>query len=174
MEAEKVGRSSDMDAVMSYRHYLAAEDHLDELIFRATTSQEKAALKAMQDDVIYLRDHIMPPEADPLKHCLVKHFAAGYEGARERWKDIQDEETYYNKKIAYDLLIDALEMLWERKIITCERCNYGRNETGIYTTSGSGDDSLRGAEYGQSRGTISTISENREPGIQSVLPASED
>lgn len=159
METEKVGDPSDMDAVMAYRNYLAAEDHLDELIHRATSSEEKRKLEAMLDETIHIRDNIMPKEHDPTRHCIVKHFSAGYEGVRERWKDKRTEELYYLKRQAYDLLIDALEMVWGRKIITCERCDYERTssrDTGDATSDGI------------TRGTIQAVSADREPSVQSV------
>lgn len=174
MEKEKVGDPSDMDAVMAYRNYLAAEDHLDELIHRATTSEEKRDLEAMLDETIYIRDNIMPAESDATKHCLVKHYAAGYEGVRERWKDKRTEELYYLKKHAYDLLINALEMVWGRKIITCERCDYDRNRTEIQTPSGSGSDTVGGIERGQSTGLIQTTGEDREPELPDLLSARQD
>lgn len=157
------GHPSDMDAVLAYRNYLAAEDHLDELIVRATTSQERIALEAMLDLTIELRDEIMPAEADPTKHCLVKHYAAGYEAVRERWKALRTEELYWAKKHAYDLLIDALEMLWDRTIITCERCNYDKRNS-----SSDGGDTGAGDEPRQSRDAVQSTSSSREPGILSV------
>lgn len=169
MEEKKID-TSDIDAVLAYRNYLAAEDHLDELIFRATTSEERRNLEAMLDEVIYIRDNIMPSENDPTKHCLVKHFAVGYEAVRERWKDKRTEELYYLKKHAFDLLIDALEMVWGRKIITCERCDYGRNTNEDNRNSEANSGTT--VEHGQSRLTVSSAGEDREPVIQGVRDAS--
>lgn len=159
METEKVGHPSDMDAVMAYRNYLAAEDHLDELIFRAPTTEEKFILEAMQEETIWLRDQIMPAEADPMKHCLVKHYAAAYEGVRERWKDLKTEQLFYAKKHAFELLINALEMLWDRHIITCERCDYERTAR---------RDTEQATSDGKSRPIVYSVGLDREPSIQGV------
>lgn len=162
METEKVGNSSDMDAVMAYQNLLAAENHLDELIFRASDSEERFTLRAMLAETINLRDEIMPAEQDPTKHCLVKHYAAAYEGLRERWKDLRTDEAYLDKQHAYDLLVSSLEMLWGRSIITCERCDYER--TIRRDTKSTFDD-------GEPRGAIQAVSDNREPSIQGVPEA---
>lgn len=146
--------NSDMDAVMAYRNYLAAEDHLEELIRHASTSEEKAKLEQMEADTIYLRDHVMPPEADSFKHCLVKHYSAAYEGMREKWKANRTEELREQKQIAYDLLIDALEMLWGRKINVCERCTHGDERN----SASSGTDTEGGTGHGQPRGSVQTAS----------------
>lgn len=162
METEKITHPSDMDAVLAYRNLLAAEDHLDELIFRAVDSEEKFTLRAMLADTINLRDEIMPAEHDPTKHCLVKHYAIAYEAIRERWKDLMTDELYWTKRHAYDLLINALEMLWGRQIITCERCDYERTARG---------NTERTAPNGQPRGAIQTTGVDREPSVQSVSGA---
>lgn len=159
MEKEKVGNPSDMDAVLAYRNLLAAEDHLDELIFRATSSEEKFILRAMLADTVNLRDEIMPAEADSTKHCLVKHYAIAYEAIRERWKDLLTDELYWAKRHAYDLLVNALEMLWGRSIITCERCDYERKNN-----RNTGD----ATPDGLTRESVQTTGTDREPSIQGV------
>lgn len=143
--------NSDTDAVLAYRNFLAAEDHLDELIYHATSREEELRLKQMEHDTIFLRDSIMPPEVDSTKHCLVKHYATAYEAVRERWKALQTEELYWHKRLAYELLTDALEMLWGRKINICERCYDGNNTDG-------GGHSRDEARHGQSREPIQTVS----------------
>lgn len=165
---ENTGRSSDMDAVLAYRNYLAAEDHLDELLHRASTLDEKLALEGLMEDTIALRENIMPAEADATRHCLVKHYAAGYEAVRERWKDTRTEQDWWNKKYAYDLLITALEMLWGRKIILCERCDYERDN------ADGGASSTGEPGHGRSRHAVSSASVDREPSISSLQEASSD
>lgn len=152
------GNPSDMDAVLAYRNLLAAEDHLDELYARATTSEDKCNLEAMLEDTIALREVVMPKEANPIYHCLVKHYATAYEAAREVWKDTRTAGAWWAKTDAYNLLITALEMLWGRKIITCERCDYAGAGQSLGPVPG----------HGQSRDSVPTVSLGGGLGIQSL------
>lgn len=145
---------SDMDALLMYRNLLAAEDHLEELDFRAEDSASQATAKGIMYDTITLRDRVMPPEVNPEYHCVVKHLAAAYEASREIWKAKKDLHSWWNKKYAYDLLCDALSELWGRRIMKCERCTNGDERN----TESSGEHTSGGVEHGEPRDLIQTVS----------------
>lgn len=111
-----------MDRVLAYRNFLAAEDHLDEIISQATSSDERAELLGIKWNIIYLRDDVMPKEVDKRFHCLAKHLATAYEACREVAKATNDELDVRRAETCQLLLTQTLEKLWGRKITTCERC----------------------------------------------------
>lgn len=129
--------NSDMDRLLAYRNYLAAEDHLDELINKAESSDEKIALRILKAEVIICRDRIMPEEKDSRYHCLVKHLATAYEACREVCKAENTADNNAVMSLTYEALIDALQRLWGRDIEICERCK--KDESGRVQEESSAD-----------------------------------
>ena len=111
----------DLDRLMVYRNLLAAEDHLDELYGNADAKQTEF-LDGIKEETELARDMIMPEEADKHFHCLVKHYAAAYEGAREVYKVTKSDSDKIVLNMTHDLLDACLEKLWGHKLINCERC----------------------------------------------------
>lgn len=114
--------NEDLDRLLAYRNYLAAEDHLDELLGGVHTLEEERFLEGVKNEIEYLRDDVMPKEANKDFHCVVKHIATAYEACREVAKATHDELDINRARATRDLLITLLEKLWDRKVITCERC----------------------------------------------------
>lgn len=138
-----------MDRVLAYRNFLAAEDHLDELISKAVSSDERAELLGIKWNIVYLRDDVMPKEIDKRFHCLVKHLATAYEACREVAKVTNSELDVQRAETCQLLLVQALEKLWGRKITTCERCgvkedNGGLQEESAGDSTSSVDDGITG------------------------------
>lgn len=111
-----------LDRLLAYRNFLAAEDHLEELYYDAASEDEQKFLEGIKNEVEYLRDDVMPAEVDKKYHCLVKHIATAYEACREVSKATHDELDLQRTKATQSLLRQLLERLWDRKVITCERC----------------------------------------------------
>lgn len=147
-----------MDRVLAYRNFLAAEDHLDELLSQATSSDERAILNGIKWNIIYLRDDVMPKEVDKRFHCLVKHLATAYEACREVAKATNDELDVQRAETCQLLLTQALERLWGRKITTCERC--GVKETDGRVQEESSGDSTGSTDDGLTRISVQGIGDN--------------
>lgn len=153
--------NEDLDRLLAYRNFLAAEDHLDELIGGAHTSEEETFLTGVKNEIEYLRDDIMPREVNKDFHCVVKHVATAYEACREVAKATHEELDIARAKAVRSLLITLLEKLWGRKVITCERCKDGRlQEEGSGNTAETFDD-------GFARGSIQGISSDRITSVSS-------
>lgn len=116
----------DLDRLLAYRNFLAAEDHLDELLYSPATSEEQAFLTGLKNEIEYMRDDVMPREVNKDFHCIVKHLSIAYEACREVAKATHDELDINRANACRGLLNTVLEKLWGRKIITCERCKDGR------------------------------------------------
>ena len=117
--------SEDLDRLLAYRNFLAAEDHLDELLGGVHSTEEESFLTGIKNEVEYLRDDIMPKEVNKDFHCVVKHIATAYEACREVAKATHEDLDIERAKAVRSLLVTLLEKLWDRKIVTCERCmNY--------------------------------------------------
>lgn len=159
--------NSDMDALLTYRNLLAAEDHLDELSSRATSRAERDEIDDMLSAVINIRDMAMPAEANADWHCTVKHLSTAYEGARERWKATRSDNDYNVKHATYELLIRALENLWQRKVNKCERCNHGEGQD----ARDDGGDTAGSAGLGLTREPLQTADTDREFSIPRVQEA---
>ena len=114
--------NEDLDRLLAYRNFLAAEDHLDELIGGIHSQEEGNFLMGIKNEIEFLRDDVMPKEVDKDYHCVVKHVATAYEACREVAKATHDELDINRARATRDLLIGLLEKLWGRRIITCERC----------------------------------------------------
>lgn len=155
--------NSDMDKLLAYRNFLAAEDHLDELINKAENSDEKFKFEMLQVTVEALRSHVMPPEVDPRLHCVVKHLSVAYEACREINKAERTEQHGNLQSICYEALTDALELLWGRKINVCERCTYG---TGRVQEEDTGSNDVS-SDDGVTRDLIQGVGDDREPSIPS-------
>lgn len=158
--------NSDMDKWLAYRNLLCAEDHLSELIARAESPEEKSALEGQLQLVVYLRDAIMPPEADSRYHCYTKHLSIAYEALREAYKGSTSLQEGDILSMAYDAVIWALEKLWGRKINTCERCTGGKHATGRIQEE-SGGSTAETAISGDTTGIIQGGSRDRIPSILS-------
>lgn len=113
--------NEDLDRLLAYRNFLAAEDHLDELIGGIHSQEEGNFLMGIKNEIEFLRDDVMPKEVDKDYHCVVKHVATAYEACREVAKATHDELDINRARATRDLLIGLLEKLWGRRIITCER-----------------------------------------------------
>ena len=118
--------NEDLDRLLAYRNFLAAEDHLDELLGGASSLEEERFLEGIKNEIEYLRDDVMPKEVNKDFHCVVKHIATAYEACREVAKATHEELDVNRARATRDLLITLLEKLWDRKVITCERCKDGR------------------------------------------------
>lgn len=152
--------NEDLDRLLAYRNFLAAEDHLDELIGGAHTSEEEAFLTGVKNEIEYLRDDIMPREVNKDFHCVVKHVATAYEACREVAKATHEELDITRAKAVRELLVALLEKLWGRKVIICERCKDGRlQEEGSGNTAEAIDDGLtRGSIQGVGSDRIASVS----------------
>ena len=113
---------TDLDRLLAYRNLLAAEDHCDELYYSPFGIQEALYLDGIKDDLVDLRDRVMPAEAEPRYHCLVKHVATAYEALREVYKATGDEADRNNMNRAQSLLYSLLKKLWGHEVGLCERC----------------------------------------------------
>ena len=153
--------NEDLDRLLAYRNYLAAEDHLDELLSGVHTLEEERFLEGVKNEIEYLRDDVMPKEVNKDFHCVVKHVATAYEACREVAKATHDELDINRARATRDLLITLLEKLWDRKVITCERC---KDATRGIQTEGSGD-TPETFDDGFTGNGIQGISDNREPSI---------
>jgi hypothetical protein len=118
--------NEDLDRLLAYRNFLAAEDHLDELLYSPSSSEEYDFLTGLKNEIEYLRDDVMPKETNKDYHCVVKHLSTAYEACREVAKATHEELDINRANACRGLLNTALEKLWGRKIITCERCKDGR------------------------------------------------
>ena len=116
----------DLDRLLAYRNFLAAEDHLDELLYSPASSEEQSFLTGLKNEIEYLRDDVMPKEVNKDFHCVVKHLSTAYEACREVAKATHDELDINRANACRGLLNTVLEKLWGRKITTCERCKDGR------------------------------------------------
>ena len=152
--------NSDLDKVLAYRNFLAAEDHLDEIMSNPESSEERAFCTMLKGSIINLRDRIMPAEKNPQFHCVVKHLATAYEACREVAKQDDSAEADENSRLAYELLVYALEKLWDREVITCERC---KKDGRIQTEDGSSSTST--IDGGLARDFIQGIGDDRESSL---------
>lgn len=114
--------NEDLDRLLAYRNFLAAEDHLDELLYGPKTIEEEAFLTGLKNEIEYLRDDVMPKEVDKNFHCVVKHLSLAYEACREVAKATHEDLDINRANACREILITVLEKLWGRKIVTCERC----------------------------------------------------
>jgi hypothetical protein len=146
-----------MDRVLAYRNFLAAEDHLDELLSQASSSDERAILNGIKWNIIYLRDDVMPKEVNKDYHCVVKHVATAYEACREVAKATHDELDINRARATRDLLIGLLERLWGRRIITCERCK----DAARRVQAESAGDSTETTDDGLARDSIQRVGDDR-------------
>lgn len=137
--------NEDLDRLLAYRNFLAAEDHLDELLYSPATSEEQAFLTGLKNEIEYLRDDVMPKEVNKDFHCVVKHLSTAYEACREVAKATHDELDINRANACRGLLNTVLEKLWGRKITICERCKDGRiQEEGAGDSAETFDDRLTG------------------------------
>lgn len=127
--------NEDLDRLLAYRNFLAAEDHLDELLGGASSLEEERFLEGIKNEIEYLRDDVMPKEVNKDFHCVVKHIATAYEACREVAKATHEELDINRARATRDLLITLLEKLWDRKVITCERCKLHGEDDGNLETS---------------------------------------
>ena len=118
--------NEDLDRLLAYRNFLAAEDHLDELLYSPASSEEQTFLTGLKNEIEYLRDDVMPKEVNKDFHCVVKHLSTAYEACREVAKATHDELDINRANACRGLLNTVLEKLWGREITKCERCKlYG-------------------------------------------------
>lgn len=122
MENNNEIRKTEMDRLMVYQSLLAAENHCDEIIYGDVNFETKVFVEGIKNETEAARDMVMPEEADKDFHCLVKHYAAAYEGAREIFKVTKKLEDRTLMTMTHDLLVTCLEKLWGHKLINCERC----------------------------------------------------
>lgn len=154
--------NEDLDRLLAYRNFLAAEDHLDELLYSPSTSEEKAFLQGIKNEIVYMRDDVMPAEVNKEYHCLVKHLATAYEACREVAKATQSDLDVYRAEGAQKILLRCLERLWGRKVITCERCGKEDSESRGIQEESLGDIAST-FNSGLTRDTIQGGSLHREP-----------
>lgn len=155
--------NEDLDRLLAYRSFLAAEDHVSELLYSPESAEQKAYLQGVKNELEYLRDDVMPAEVNKEYHCLVKHLATAYEACREVAKATHDELDEYRAEATQRLLIGLLEKLWGRKIVTCERCGVKEDdESRGIQEEGIGDIAAT-FNSGLTRDTIQGGSLHREP-----------
>lgn len=130
--------NEDLDRLLAYRNFLAAEDHLDELLYSPASSEEEFFLTGLKNEVEYLRDDVMPKEVNKEFHCVVKHLSLAYEACREVAKATHEELDISRANACRGLLNTVLERLWGRKIIVCERCGVKEEDGGIQAESAGG------------------------------------
>ena len=166
--------NEDIDRLLAYRNFLAAEDHLDELLSDPTyTASDRSLLTALKYEIEFLRDNVMPEERNKHFHCLVKHLSLAYEATREIAKATHKELDAARANATRSLLNAALEELWGRKIINCERCGVKEEDAiatdtepeGISGTDGSSD--ADPTDDGLSGDLIQGVSSDREPSVPS-------
>ena len=165
--------NEDLDRLLAYRNFLAAEDHLDELLYAPGTKEQEVFLTGLKNEIEYLRDDVMPKETDKDFHCIAKHLSLAYEACREVAKATHDELDINRANACRGLLTTVLEKLWGRKVITCERCGKKEEDAirGIQNEdSGSASEALddgltRGSVQGSSfhRGDVVFGSETGDP-----------
>lgn len=129
----------DLDRLLAYRNFLAAEDHLDELLYSPESSEEQSFLTGIKNEIEYLRDDVMPKEVNQDFHCVVKHLSTAYEACREVAKATHETIDIDRANACRGLLNTVLERLWGRKIITCERCKLHGENNGRIQEEGSRD-----------------------------------
>lgn len=112
----------EMDRLLVYRNLLAAEDHCDEIIYGDKDMDTKYFVEGIKSETEVARDMIMPKEENKDFHCLVKHYAAAYEAAREVFKISKKDEDRIVMMMCHDILSACLERLWGHKLVTCDRC----------------------------------------------------
>lgn len=136
--------NEDLDRLLAYRNFLAAEDHLDELLYSPVTSEEQNFLTGLKNEIEYLRDDVMPKETNKDYHCVVKHLSVAYEACREVAKATHDELDINRANACRGLLNTVLEKLWGREITKCERCKLhgGIQEESSRDTAETIDDGL--------------------------------
>jgi len=127
--------NEDLDRLLAYRNFLAAEDHLDELLGGLASTEDEAFITGIKNEIEYLRDDVMPKEVNKDFHCVVKHIATAYEACREVAKATHEELDITRAKACRELLVTLLEKLWGREVITCERCKLHGEEDGNLETS---------------------------------------
>lgn len=152
----------DLDRLLAYRNFLAAEDHLDELLYSPESSEEQSFLTGIKNEIEFLRDDVMPKEINRDFHCVVKHLSTAYEACREVAKATHEDLDINRANACRGILISVLERLWGRKIITCERCHL---HGGIQEES-SGDTPTAFVD-GLTRDSLSADSFSREFGVSS-------
>ena len=103
--------NEDLDRLLAYRNFLAAEDHLDELLYSPASSEEQTFLTGLKNEIEYLRDDVMPKETDKNYHCVVKHLSTAYEACREVAKATHDELDINRANACRGLLNTVLEKL---------------------------------------------------------------
>lgn len=156
-----------MDRVLAYRNFLAAEDHLDELMDTVSSSSEKQLLDGLKCEIEHIRDGVMPAETKSEFHCVVKHLSAAYEACREIAKTTHGDDDKERVAAVRHILIAFLEMLWDRKIITCERCGADGIQTSIGTNNegASSNGEPAGAIQSVGDGGVTSIRSSEEPRI---------
>lgn len=149
--------NEDLDRLLAYRNFLAAEDHLDELIGGIHSKEEGSFLMGIKNEIEYLRDDVMPKEVNKDYHCVVKHVATAYEACREVAKATHDELDINRARATRELLIGLLERLWGRRIITCERCK----DAARRVQAESAGDSAETTDDGLTRDGVQRVGDDR-------------
>ena len=119
---DRLAPSETMDRLLVYRNLLCAEDHLDEIRDSAVSSDEVAEIDNIKFATEDLRSDTGFIEANSRYHCLVKHYSAAYEGAREVAKATHSESDREKARLTRSLLLWALEKLIGAKVKNCGRC----------------------------------------------------
>lgn len=119
---DTIAPNETMDRLLIYRNLLCAEDHIDEIMDSATSSDEfqllknwKVALEGIRSDVGFI-------EVEPRYHCLTKHLAVAYEAAREVAKATHSESDFERANLLRSYLRWSLEKLIDARIENCGRC----------------------------------------------------
>lgn len=127
--------NEDLDRYLCYRNLLACEDHILENLMGPESSEEGKYLRGMLNEIRYLRDDVIPKEANKKYHCIVKHLSLAYEAASEVAKATQEVLDDVRAEALRSLLYSALEKCLGRKIVICERCGVKEDHGGIQEES---------------------------------------
>lgn len=119
---DKIAPPETMDRLLAYRNLLCAEDHLDEIMDSATSSDELQDLKNLKIAIEGVRSTVGFKEVEPRYHCLTKHLAVAYEAAREVAKASHSESDFETAGLLRSYLKWSLEHLIGAKIENCGRC----------------------------------------------------
>lgn len=119
---DKIAPSETMDRLLVYRNLLCAEDHIDEILDSARSSDELQDLKNYKLAIEGVRSTLGFVEVDSRYHCLTKHLAVAYEAAREVAKATHSESDRETANLLRSYSRWSLEKLIGAPIENCGRC----------------------------------------------------
>lgn len=140
---DKIAPNETMDRLLMYRNLLCAEDHIDEIMDSATSSDELKLLKNWKVALEGIRSNIGFIEEEPRYHCLTKHLAVAYEAAREVAKATHSESDFERANLLRSYLRWSLEKLIGAPIENCGRCKEKHEQRNENEQTASGGASIQ-------------------------------